>query len=209
MEVARGETFNIIGKSYVGKTCFVNRYMLDQFEGYIPTIGIDFVKRNIHIHPETQEICWRYPNESEVCKGGTHCSFSLLYWDLAGNEWYRIPMRSYYRFSQGIFMLYDITDRATFESLETELNLIEEFALNSQIVVIGTKVDLVMDWMEEEKHTENVESKAKRQVSYEEGFQFANKIGASFFEVSSKLDINIKEAFDSMSKKIYNFFIIP
>ena len=56
------------------------------------------------------------------------------------------------------------------------------------IILIGNKVDLEND----------------REVSYEEGLQFAKKYNLNFFETSAKTALNVEKAFLATTQTIYD-----
>ena len=104
-------------------------------------------------------------------------SFKLQIWDSAGAEKFKSLIPNYIRGASLIFLVYDITRKSTFDSLTNWLKFIYEIE-NTNIVIIGNKLDL----------------KNQRAVSEEEGKKFCeeNKL-LSFFEVSAKEDLNVKE----------------
>lgn len=86
-------------------------------------------------------------------------------------------------------LVYDITERTTFEALGEHLNSLREHASESckHIYLVGNKVDLVTS------------DQSKRKVSYEEGLAFANERELSFMEVSARQDVNIDLLFESLT----------
>ena len=113
----------------------------------------------------------------------------LQIWDTAGQERFKNVISSYYRGASGILLIYDITDRESFESLSHWLIEIEKNARkNVKILLMGNNCDL----------------EDKRQVSYQEGKDFAAKNNLIFFEASAKDNINIKEAFELLTEEMIN-----
>lgn len=112
----------------------------------------------------------------------------LQVWDTAGQESFRSITRSYYRGACGALLVYDVTRRETFSHLQTWL---EDAKANSNtaitIMLIGNKCDL-----------EN-----KRQVTKEEGEQFAKAHGLVFMETSAKTAQNVDDAFLRTAAMIY------
>ncbi|CAH8462744.1 unnamed protein product [Schistosoma turkestanicum] len=113
----------LIGDSGVGKSCLLLRFADETFnETYISTIGVDFKIRTLEIN-------------GKVVK--------LQIWDTAGQERFRTITSSYYRGAQGIMIVYDITDKSTFDHVE---NWLLEIGSNAkdQIsrILIGNKCDL-------------------------------------------------------------------
>ena len=110
-------------------------------------------------------------------------------WDTAGDERYKNITSSYYRGANGILLLYNITNRESFDSLNSWLTEIKKNAnQNLSLILVGTNCDL-----------EN-----ERKVTYQEGKDFATKNGIKFIEVSAKNNINVKEAFDILLEDILN-----
>jgi Ras-related protein Rab-2A len=111
----------------------------------------------------------------------------LQIWDTAGQESFRSITRSYYRGAAGALLVYDITRRDTFEHLASWLEDAKQHANpNMTIMLIGNKSDM--------NH--------RRQVSKEEGAQFAETHGLIFLETSAKTSENVEEAFIGTASKI-------
>ena len=90
----------------------------------------------------------------------------LQIWDTAGQERFKNITASYYRGGNGILLIYGITDRESFQSLNCWLIDIEKNAnKNVKIILIGNNCDL----------------EDKREVSYQEGKDFAQKNNMLFF----------------------------
>merc|ERR1712157_220759 len=111
----------------------------------------------------------------------------LQIWDTAGQESFRSITRSYYRGASGALMVYDISRRDTFNHLSRWLEEVRANAsANLVIMLIGNKADL-----------------ERREVSFEEGAQFARDNGLVFRETSAKTAQNVEEAFIQTAQKIY------
>ena len=98
-------------------------------------------------------------------------------WDTAGQEKFRNINTSYYKGANGILVVYDITNRESFEHLNSWLIEIEKN---------GNKNDL----------------EDKRQISYNEGKEFASINGMQFFETSAKTAYKVQEAFITLTRDI-------
>jgi len=161
--------FIIIGDSSIGKSNILLRFTDNRFQSsHDSTIGVEFATKIIS-------------RQNTVYK--------LQIWDTAGQETFRSITRSYYRGTIGCLMVYDITNRESFESLEYWMSDFRKYCdPNTVIVLIGNKADLI----------------DKRQVSYDEGKEFAEKHGFSFFETSAKTGINIADCFNNVVDKINN-----
>jgi len=159
----------MIGNSGVGKSCLLLRFADDQFQdNFMPTIGVDFKIRTID-------------SDDKVCK--------LQIWDTAGQERFKTITSSYYKGAHGIIVIYDITDRDSFNSVHTWMSEVEKYT-NDNItrILVGNKTDL------EEKRT----------VSFEEGQEMANHYCVRFLETSAKECKNVDQAFQLMTREIKN-----
>lgn len=131
------------------------------------TIGVEFATRSINVDGKTVK---------------------AQIWDTAGQERYRAITSAYYRGAVGALLVYDITSRKTFESVERWLKELREHA-DSKIVVmlVGNKCDLA----------------ESRQVDVEEGTACAAKFGLSFLETSALNATNVEESFKTVLTEIY------
>jgi len=113
--------------------------------------------------------------------------FRIQIWDTAGQENFRSITRAYYKNSVCALVVYDISSRDSFNNV---MSWIEDCKNQSPktifIVLVGNKSDL----------------DDKRQVSYEEGKELAEKNELLFFESSAKEGINVDEIFVNSAKEI-------
>ena len=108
-------------------------------------------------------------------------------WDTAGQERFRTITSSYYRGAHGIMVVYDVSDRETFDNVRHWLEEIDSNSgPNVERLLVGNKCDLV----------------DKRAVTYEQGKEFADSIGVSFVETSALASTNVDEAFLGLAKSI-------
>lgn len=158
----------LLGDSGSGKTAVLNRYCFGAFRSSVCTIGIDFKIKNLVINND---------------------KIRLQLWDTAGQERFRTIARSYYRGAQAVIIMYDITDRKTFEDINYWICDIMVKSGNDFLkVLVGNKVDL----------------DDKRIITFEEGKQLADKHNINFFETSAKTGQNIEELFNHLSKQVYD-----
>ena len=110
-------------------------------------------------------------------------------WDTAGQEAYRSITRSYYKNSTCAFIVYDITEKKTFDDVDIWLRDCRDICYkNVLIYLIGNKSDL----------------EDKRQVTYEEGKQYADENNLVFFETSALNGNNIEEIFIQSANDLVN-----
>jgi len=157
----------MIGDSAVGKSSMLLRFTDDDFEEDRPcTIGVDFKTKILDVD-------------------GKRINLSI--WDTAGQEKFRSLTSSYYRGTQGIILVYDVTKRESFESLSHWLNEVDMYSTNPNVItlLVGNKID-----------------KPERVVTREEGVKFAKSKSMLFLETSAKTKLGIQQAFEELVQKI-------
>ena len=101
-------------------------------------------------------------------------------WDTAGHERFRTITTSYYRGAHAIVIVYDVSERNSFEHIDKWLSEIKKFAKENVLMfLVGNKIDLI----------------EKRKVSKDEAEEIANKFNIPYFETSAKTSINIDKLF--------------
>ena len=111
----------LIGDSGVGKTCLLFRFAENSFNPtFISTIGIDFKIQTVEIDGKR---------------------IKLQVWDTAGQERFRTITTAYYRGAMGILLVYDVTNKKTFDNITNWLRNIEEHAAEGvEQLLVGNKV---------------------------------------------------------------------
>ena len=162
--------FIIIGDKTVGKSCIINQFIEKQFVNeYIPTIGSDKIMKEIEI-------------EGKI--------LNLEIWDTVGQEQYSAVNKIFIKNAQIALIVYDITNRKSFENLNNWYNLIFEINKDSNVIVgvTANKTDLYENQV----------------VDSEEGKNFADEKKISFFETSAKDYESIENVFIQLSKFYIN-----
>ena len=113
--------------------------------------------------------------------------YRIQIWDTAGQENFRSITRAYYKNSVCALVVYDITKRESFENVQSWIQDCRNQSPKTIIMVlVGNKNDL-----------ENL-----REVSYDEGEEFAKNNDMIFFETSAKTGKNVSAIFEKTSQII-------
>ena len=155
----------LLGDSGVGKSSIIIRYIENNFSNNLMnSIGVDFKLKNIEV-------------DSKKIK--------LQIWDTAGQERFKTITTSYYKGAHAILIVFDITDRDSFDHIRNWMADIDKFAKEGVLrILVGNKCDLVNN----------------RKIGMEEAKEIANKYGIKYIETSAKDTINIDDLFISTTK---------
>jgi small GTP-binding protein len=142
----------LIGDTGVGKSCLLTQFACGSFLSTSSrTIGIDFGSRQLSVAERVVKV---------------------QVWDTAGMEAFRSITRSYYRGACAVIIVYDVTDRGSFDNLHSWIVDTTEYCHADTLrVLVGTKCD-----------AEN-----NRQVTSEEAHAFMDTYGIDdVYETSAK-----------------------
>ncbi|KAL1727065.1 ras-domain-containing protein [Schizophyllum commune] len=160
----------LIGNSSVGKSSLLLRFSDEQWlpeDEATATIGVDFRVHKMDVN-------------------GRRVKLSI--WDTAGQERFRTITASYYRGAQGIVLVYDVTNRESFEALPRWYAELETYVPASAAkVLVGNKVDKA----------------GGREVPTPEGAAFAAKMGSLFVEASAKTSEGVREVFEKVRLGVF------
>ena len=157
-----------LGESGAGKTKLIMRYKDKTYQDInVSTVGIEFQYKII-----------TYNNRP----------IKLVIYDTSGQEKFRTIVSNYYKNTDGVILVYDISSKKSFSKIQYWVDEIRNNSNNDNntYVLFGNKSDL-----------EN-----ERQVTYEEGKEYADKNKLEFMEGSAKSGQNIKELFILLVQKI-------
>ena len=157
----------ILGDKAVGKSCFLIHFTENKFqEIYLSTAGMDYKYKDV-MYEEGKTI-------------------RLQIWDTAGQERYRTITTGLFKGAVGIILMYDITDKQTFNNVREWIKSIEEETSKKVILIlVGNKVD-----------------KKEREVLKAEGEQIAEEYNFPFFETSAQSGLNVNSVFETLAKLI-------
>ncbi|UCC20490.1 MAG: GTP-binding protein [Promethearchaeota archaeon] len=162
---------SLIGDGGVGKTSMAHRYVHGVFKAdYKATIGTYISKK-----------------ECKFKELGTSVRFMI--WDLAGQTQFERLWPDYLTDSRAGILVFDITNRETFENVKKWYDIITKVALpNIVLILVGNKVDLI----------------SSRVVSTEEGMELARQLGLYYMETSAKTSENVEDVFEWVAIQIIN-----
>uniref|UniRef100_A0A1B6M3C0 small monomeric GTPase n=1 Tax=Graphocephala atropunctata TaxID=36148 RepID=A0A1B6M3C0_9HEMI len=109
----------------------------------------------------------------------------LQLWDTSGQGRFCTIIRSYSRGAQGILLVYDITNKWSFDGIDRWLKEVDSHAPGVPKVLVGNRLHLAF----------------KRQVGTRDAELYATRNGMAFFEVSPLCDFNIRESFSELSRR--------
>jgi len=158
----------LVGDSFVGKTNIMSKYIKNEFhEDSKATVGVEFGSKQFTVEGH---------------------SIKAQIWDTAGQERYKAITSAYYKGAKGAFIVYDITRKQSFDSVEKWVNDVTAVADKKiTIILIGNKCDL----------------EDQRQITKEQGEEKANKLEIAFLETSAYSGENLDKAFDKMMNEVY------
>ena len=158
----------LVGDSFVGKTNIMSKYLKNEFhEDSKATVGVEFGSKQFNVEGH---------------------SIKAQIWDTAGQERYKAITSAYYKGAKGAFVVYDITRKNSFESVEKWVSDVTAVADKKiTVVLIGNKCDL----------------EDQRQVTKEQGEEKSSKLEIAFLETSAFSGENLEKAFQMMIKEVY------
>lgn len=159
--------FIVIGDAGAGKSCLLHQFVENKFKkGSSHTIGVEFGSKIIRVGGRT---------------------IKLQIWDTAGQERYRSVTRSYYRGAAGALIVYDVTNRDSYNHLINWLADARTLArADISIIAVGNKCDL----------------KDKRAVTFLEASRCAQENDILFLETSALTGEGVEEVFIKVARLI-------
>lgn len=159
--------FIVIGSSGVGKTAILTRLVDHVFTGESQsTIGVEFIATQINVD---------------------NTVFRLQIWDTAGQERFRAIAKAYFRSAIGVMLVFDLTDRKSFDDLNGWLNDVHTHCdPNVVVTLIGNKSDL----------------EDTRKVSESEARAFAELHQLQYLETSALDGSNVQLAFETAASNV-------
>ena len=160
MNTKRDIKMIFLGDASVGKSCIIQKYITDEFiQDTTATVGAAFVSKELEIEEQ---------------------SVVLNIWDTAGQEAYRYLVPMYYRNSDIAIIVFDLTNKDSFLSVEHWIKDVRKNVGNEiMIFVAGNKSDLENDISVSRKDIDEIE----------------NNYNVAFFETSALKGDGIEKLF--------------
>lgn len=162
-----------IGESGVGKTCIISRFTKNDFSlNHLATIAIDFKLKRINVRDKT---------------------IKLQIWDTAGQERFNTLTTGFFKGSDGILVVYSITDRNSFDCVNKWMTQIKSSSPSDvKVILVANKSDCI----------------SERVVSTDEGIQMAQQYGLPFFECSAKSGDNVPQIFEKIGDLVLDRLVL-
>ena len=161
-----------VGDAKTGKSCLIKRYCEGRFvPKYIPTVGVDYGVKPVKVRS---------------------VDLRVNLFDLSGDSDYLEIRNEFYRSVGGAMMVYDVTDRSTYDNLGGWIEEMRECGVadpsSVPTVLCANKSDRC--------------PACPRRVTEAEGLAFAASHGMSYFETSAKTGESVQEALDGLCRDI-------
>jgi Ras-related protein Rab-8A len=167
----------LIGDAGVGKSSLLLRYTDDKFNpSMLSTIGLDFKIKELYINSD---------------------KLKVQIWDTAGQERYRTITTAYYRQTNGVIFVFDVTNINSFHNIK---NWITNVSSNINIapidkILVGAKYDNYDNY-----DNNNIS------VTKDDAIQLAKMYDMEYIETSAKTNYNVDSMFYKLIEKIMNNF---
>lgn len=157
-----------LGEGRVGKTSLSLKFVNNVFHNEeISTINANCLTKSVNIEKGT-------------------VLFNI--WDTAGQERFRALAPNYYRGAQGALIVYDITDRKSFDKVVSWIKELNDQAdKNIVIVVAGNKCDM----------------ERERQIKKSDALEFCRTRNIRHFDTSAKTGAGVEEIFTELAQSIF------
>ena len=209
----------VLGDFGCGKTSLLERSTKDVYNSiYSSTIGVDYFNKKLNheeiftsdsiltdkCYNKSSDLDNKYKKYHTILKKTKKkdINYSLRIWDTSGQERFSRLINAYFKNLSGCILLFDITNRESFSSVERwhkELfeSLDDSIKVSFPFIMVGNKLDLF----------------SSRSVSYKEANNLAKKLECEYIECSVKNNINIhlifKELITDLLIKVNTREIVP
>lgn len=157
----------VCGDPGVGKTSTILRLTDNAFmRTYVPTLGVSISERLLTL-------------------GDKHVN--LILWDIAGQSKFEIMRRHFYKGTDAVILIFDLTNRQSFESVSNWFKDIKKYEKDVIGLIFGNKEDLL----------------DKRKIPTEEAINTANTLNLEYVETSALTGKNIEQSFYKVAETLF------
>ena len=160
-----------MGDPGVGKTSTILRFTDNAFiRTYIPTLGVNISEKNVKIDGN---------------------SVGLILWDIAGQSKFETMRKHFYKGTEAVILIFDLTNRKSFESIPKWYEDIKKYVISDTKIVgfiLGNKEDL----------TES------RLIGEKEVIKIAKKLNLDYIETSALTGKNVELSFHKIAEALIN-----
>ncbi len=167
-----GYHFKIVvcGDPGVGKTSTILRFTDNAFmRTYIPTLGVSVSEKNINLD---------------------NILINLILWDIAGQSKFELMRRHFYQGSEGVILIFDLTNPKSFESIPNWYNDVFKNIGRTQKKLIGFILGNKEDLLNE------------RKVPINDAAKIAEELNLEYIETSALTGKNVEESFYKLAKTL-------
>ncbi|OXB68816.1 hypothetical protein ASZ78_002231 [Callipepla squamata] len=130
-------------------------------------------------------------------------SSALQIWDTAGQERFRSVTHAYYRDAHALLLLYDVTNKASFDNIQAWLTEIHEYAQQDVVLMLlGNKVDSAQDRVVKREDGEKLAKFCVLTLLKLCANVVLQEYGVPFMETSAKSGLNVDLAFTAIAKEL-------
>ncbi len=164
----------VIGEAGVGKTSLIRRLSENKFDtSYLMTIGMD-------------PVAIKFPVQKN---DGTKKDYEVVFWDIAGQDQFRVIRDIFYRGAEAAVAVFDLTRKDTLSKLNGWIKEFYNIVGEKPLLVLGNKEDM-----------EDYVSISNAEIN---GFLNYNHV-KKYYSVSAKTGTKVREALNDMVTGIVN-----
>ena len=157
----------VCGDPGVGKTSTILRLTDNAFmRTYIPTLGVSISERLMKL-------------------GDKHVN--LILWDITGQSKWEIMRRHFYKGTDAVILIFDLTNHKSFESVSNWYNDIKKYEKDLIGLIFGNKEDLLYE----------------RKIPTEEVIKIAKTLNLEYIETSALTGKNIEQSFYKVAETLF------
>jgi small GTP-binding protein len=161
----------VCGDPGVGKTSTILRFTDNAFiRTYIPTLGVNISEKNIKIDGNL---------------------VGLILWDIAGQSKFETMRKHFYKGTEAVILIFDLTSRKSFESIPKWYEDIKKYLMSDTDIIgfiLGNKEDLI----------------ESRLIGEKNAIKIAKELNLDYIETSALTGKNVELSFHKIAEALIN-----